>query len=112
LLGQARLSQQPPQHHLGAEHQSQAASNSSAMWKRPQRSQGTPSPWWKQWRMASSTRRDITPAQLVDNLLCAFEGGVILSRLDARPALLAEQIHQHRHYVDLLFPTPGDATAG
>jgi TetR/AcrR family transcriptional repressor of nem operon len=54
-------------------------------------------------------RLETTPGQLVDNLLCAFEGGVILARMADRPATLAEQIRQHRNYVELLFPSPGDA---
>jgi TetR/AcrR family transcriptional repressor of nem operon len=43
-----------------------------------------------------------TPTQLVDNLLTAFEGGVILARLAGRPEPLAEQVRAHRNYVELL----------
>ena len=46
---------------------------------------------------------DVTAAQLYDNLMALFEGGVILGKLYRKPTTLAEQVAQHKHYVELLF---------
>lgn len=49
----------------------------------------------------------VSTAELVENLLSLFEGSIILSRMYARPAVLAEQTRQHRNYVELLFRPAG-----
>lgn len=45
----------------------------------------------------------IKPSDLIDNLLAAFEGGVILGKLYEQPYALADQLRHHRNYVELLF---------
>ena len=45
----------------------------------------------------------ITAAQLYDNLLALFEGGVVLAKLYSKSTALAEQLAQHKNYVELLF---------
>jgi TetR/AcrR family transcriptional repressor of nem operon len=45
----------------------------------------------------------VTAAQLYDNLLALFEGGVIMAKLYNKGSTLAEQIAQHKNYVELLF---------
>lgn len=40
---------------------------------------------------------------LVHNLLALFEGGLILGKLYKQPTALAEQVQQHKNYVELLF---------
>lgn len=46
---------------------------------------------------------NVTAQQLYDNLLALFEGGVIMAKLYDSNATLAEQIRQHKNYVELLF---------
>lgn len=48
-------------------------------------------------------RLDVTPEQIYDNLLSLFEGGVIMAKLYNKSGTLAEQIAQHKNYVELLF---------
>lgn len=45
----------------------------------------------------------VKPQQLYDNLITVFEGGVILAKLYNKSTTLAEQVAQHKHYVELLF---------
>ena len=45
----------------------------------------------------------VTAMQLYDNLLALFEGGVIMAKLYSKGATLAEQVAQHKNYVELLF---------
>jgi TetR/AcrR family transcriptional repressor of nem operon len=45
----------------------------------------------------------VTPDQLYTNLMSLFEGGVIMSRLYRKGDTLADQLAQHRNYVELLF---------
>ena len=45
----------------------------------------------------------VTASQIYDNLLALFEGGVIMAKLYDRGAVLAEQVGQHKNYVELLF---------
>jgi len=45
----------------------------------------------------------VTAAQLYDNLLALFEGGVIMGKLYNKGTTLAEQLAQHKYYVELLF---------
>jgi TetR/AcrR family transcriptional repressor of nem operon len=45
----------------------------------------------------------VTPAQLYNNLLALFEGGLILAKLYHDDSMLADQIAQHKRYVQLLF---------
>ena len=40
---------------------------------------------------------------LVDNLLAAFEGGLILSKLVNKPQVMAEQLRHYKNYLELLF---------
>ena len=49
------------------------------------------------------TKLPITSEQLYDNLMSLFEGGVIMSRLYRHGATLADQVAQHKNYVELLF---------
>lgn len=48
-------------------------------------------------------RLPVTIDQLYDNLISAFEGGVIMSKLYKKSDTLAEQVAQHKSYVELLF---------
>jgi TetR/AcrR family transcriptional repressor of nem operon len=48
-------------------------------------------------------RLPVTIDQIFDNLLSVFEGGVILSKLYNSSSTLAEQVAQHKYYVELLF---------
>ena len=45
----------------------------------------------------------VTAEQLYDNLLALFEGGVIMAKLYNEGTILAEQVAQHKNYVELLF---------
>lgn len=45
----------------------------------------------------------VTAEQLYDNLIALFEGGVILSKVYRKAATLADQVAQHKNYVELLF---------
>lgn len=45
----------------------------------------------------------VTAMQLYDNLLSLFEGGVIMSKLYSKSSTLAEQVAQHKNYIELLF---------
>lgn len=45
----------------------------------------------------------VTASQIYDNLLALFEGGVIMAKLYDRGPVLAEQVGQHKNYVELLF---------
>lgn len=45
----------------------------------------------------------VTAIQLYDNLLALFEGGVIMAKLYRKSSTLAEQVAQHKNYVELLF---------
>jgi TetR/AcrR family transcriptional repressor of nem operon len=45
----------------------------------------------------------ITATQIYDNLLALFEGGVIMAKLYDKGSVLAEQVGQHKNYVELLF---------
>lgn len=58
--------------------------------------------------MARQTPRlPVTAAQLYDNLLALFEGGVIMAKLYNKSTTLAEQVAQHKNYVELLFAQHG-----
>lgn len=48
-------------------------------------------------------RLPVTVDQIYDNLIAAFEGGVIMSKLYKQSGTLAEQVAQHKNYVELLF---------
>ncbi|MGD8483973.1 MAG: TetR/AcrR family transcriptional regulator [Thioalkalispiraceae bacterium] len=45
----------------------------------------------------------VTAMQLYDNLLALFEGGVIMAKLYQKSDTLAEQVAQHKNYIELLF---------
>lgn len=45
----------------------------------------------------------VTASQIYDNLLSQFEGGVIMGKLYNKTETLAEQVAQHKNYVELLF---------
>ena len=45
----------------------------------------------------------VTVDHLYDNLISAFEGGVIMGKLYRKNDTLAEQVAQHKSYVELLF---------
>ncbi|MGB3211075.1 MAG: TetR/AcrR family transcriptional regulator [Desulforhopalus sp.] len=45
----------------------------------------------------------VTAMLLYDNLLALFEGGVILSKLYKKGSTLADQVAQHKNYIELLF---------
>jgi TetR/AcrR family transcriptional repressor of nem operon len=45
----------------------------------------------------------VTAQQLYDNLLSLFEGGVIMAKLYNKGTTLADQVGQHKNYVELLF---------
>lgn len=45
----------------------------------------------------------VTASQIYDNLIALFEGGVIMAKLYQKSTTLAEQVAQHKHYVELLF---------
>jgi TetR/AcrR family transcriptional repressor of nem operon len=45
----------------------------------------------------------VSAMQLYDNLLALFEGGVIMAKLYNKSTTLAEQVGQHKNYVELLF---------
>jgi TetR/AcrR family transcriptional repressor of nem operon len=45
----------------------------------------------------------VTMEQICTNLLALFEGGVIMSKLYNNSQTLAEQLSQHKNYVELLF---------
>jgi TetR/AcrR family transcriptional repressor of nem operon len=45
----------------------------------------------------------VTAMQLYDNLLALFEGGMIMAKLYSKSSTLAEQMAQHKNYVELLF---------
>lgn len=49
------------------------------------------------------TKLPVTSDQLYDNLMSLFEGGVIMSRLYGRGSTLADQVAQHKNYLELLF---------
>ena len=46
---------------------------------------------------------DVTPATLVDMLLSAFEGGLIVARMISDPKILVIQLTQFKNYLELLF---------
>lgn len=48
-------------------------------------------------------RLPVSAEQIYDNLLSLFEGGVIMSKLYNKSSTLAEQVLQHKNYVELLF---------
>ena len=48
-------------------------------------------------------RLPVSAEHLYDNLLSLFEGGIVLTRLYNKNSTLAEQITQHKNYVELLF---------
>lgn len=48
-------------------------------------------------------RLPVTVSQVYDNLIAAFEGGIIMGKLYERKDTLADQIAQHKNYVELLF---------
>ena len=50
-----------------------------------------------------STRIPVTARQLYDNLLSLFEGGVIMKKVYRKNETLAEQVAQHKNYIELLF---------
>ena len=50
-----------------------------------------------------STRIPVTARQLYDNLLSLFEGGVIMGKVYRKNETLAEQVAQHKNYIELLF---------
>jgi len=52
-------------------------------------------------------RIQVTAASLYENLLALFEGGVILAKLYRKGATLAEQLAQHKNYIELLFGLRG-----
>lgn len=45
----------------------------------------------------------VTAMLLYDNLLSLFEGGVIMAKLYKKSETLAEQVAQHKNYIELLF---------
>lgn len=45
----------------------------------------------------------ITVRQVYENLIAAFEGGIIIGKLYKRNETLADQVAQHKNYVELLF---------
>jgi TetR/AcrR family transcriptional repressor of nem operon len=45
----------------------------------------------------------VTPSEVIDNLLSAFEGGIILSKMYQQSSVLAAQLRHHRNYVELLY---------
>jgi len=45
----------------------------------------------------------VTVRNIYDNLISAFEGGIIMGKLYQRKDTLADQIAQHKNYVELLF---------
>ena len=45
----------------------------------------------------------VTAELLYNNLMSAFEGGVIMSKLYKKSGILSEQVAQHKNYVELLF---------
>lgn len=51
-------------------------------------------------------RIPVTTKQIYDNLLALFEGGVIMAKLYDKGYVLAEQVGQHKNYVELLFQPP------
>ena len=51
-------------------------------------------------------RFPVTAKQIYDNLLALFEGGVIMAKLYDKGGVLAEQVGQHKNYVELLFQPP------
>jgi TetR/AcrR family transcriptional repressor of nem operon len=56
----------------------------------------------------SSPRLAVTVDQILDNLLSAFEGGLIMSKIYGKSSTLADQIAQHKNYVELLFSLHDD----
>jgi len=48
-------------------------------------------------------RLPVSVRQIYDNLIAAFEGGIIMGKLYQRNDTLADQIAQHKNYVELLF---------
>lgn len=48
-------------------------------------------------------RLPVRADQLYDNLLALFEGGVIMAKIYNKSVTLAEQLAQHKNYVELLF---------
>ncbi len=48
-------------------------------------------------------RLPVSAKQIYDNLLALFEGGVILAKLYDKGDALAEQLGQHKNYIELLF---------
>ena len=51
----------------------------------------------------SAPRLAVTTNQILDNLMSAFEGGVIMSKIYGKSSVVADQIMQHKYYVELLF---------
>lgn len=49
----------------------------------------------------------VSATQIYDNLLSLFEGGVIMAKLYNKSSTLAEQVGQHKNYVELLFGQHG-----
>lgn len=45
----------------------------------------------------------VTATQIYDYLLALFEGGVIMAKLYNKGVTLAEQVGQHKNYIELLF---------
>ena len=50
-----------------------------------------------------SPKLPVTARQIYDNLLALFEGGVIMAKLYDKGEVLAEQVGQHKNYIELLF---------
>lgn len=48
-------------------------------------------------------RLSVTAEQLYDNLMSLFEGGVIMGKLYRKGVTLADQVAQHKSYIELLF---------
>lgn len=51
----------------------------------------------------NSPRIEVTPAELVDNFLSLFEGGMMLAKMMSEPKALSDQIRHFRNYLELLF---------
>lgn len=51
----------------------------------------------------------VTVNQVYDNLISAFEGGVIMGKIYQKKDTLADQIAQHKNYVELLFGIHDDS---
>ena len=51
----------------------------------------------------NAPRLAVSIEQILDNLMSAFEGGVILSKIYGNSSAVADQVMQHKYYVELLF---------